>query len=334
MKESSTKASVVKEKIELDTWPSQAPGNAANNETRVSEVAVVGAGMMGRGIARTCAARGIFVTLFEVEGEPLARGMAQLSSEMDQEIERWGMTKSEKRAILARIKGAAHHLEAARAQIVIEAITEDFEKKKALFQQLDDVCPPASIFVTNTSSLSITELAATTRREDRFIGLHFLNPVPKIPLVEIVRGLKTSDDTFHQVQNFACLLDKTPVEVFEYPGYITTRIIVTMLNEAMYVLMEGVATAESIDTAMKLGFNLSIGPLALADQIGLDEVMRWMNILHDELGDMKYRPCPLLRKMVRAGNLGKKAGRGFFYYDKNGRRLATPGKEGSAGESR
>jgi len=305
----------------MDTLDGINAEKAADQDGRITEVAVIGAGMMGRGIARTCAARGIQVALLEVEGEPLQRGMAQLNGEMDQEIARWGMTQSEKRAILARIKGAVDHLEASRAQIVIEAITEDFDRKKALFQQLDELCPPESIFVTNTSSLSITELAATTRREDRFIGLHFLNPVPKIPMVEIVRGLKTSDDTFRIVQDFARVLDKTPVEVFEYPGYITTRIIVTMLNEAMYVLMEGVATAESIDTAMKLGFNQPIGPLALADQIGLDEVMRWMKILHDELGDMKYRPCPLLRKMVRAGHLGKKAGRGFFHYDKDGRRL-------------
>lgn len=331
MKASSSKTSVLHEERVLDRWQSLPAEETANTESRVSEVAVVGAGMMGRGIARTCAARGIFVTLVEVEGEPLARGMAQLASEMDQEIERWGMTKGEKRAILARIKGATSHAEAARAQIVIEAITEDFEKKKALFQQLDEVCPPTSILVTNTSSLSITELAATTKREDRFIGLHFLNPVPKVPLVEIVRGLKTSDETFGRVQNFALMLDKTPVEVFEYPGYITTRIIVTMLNEAMYVLMEGVATADSIDTAMKLGFNLPMGPLALADQIGLDEVMRWMNVLHDELGDMKYRPCPLLRKMVRAGNLGRKTRQGFFYYDEKGRRLPAPPSGGSAG---
>lgn len=321
---SSAKTSDLKQENELNSRHTSIPEEGGDTEERISEVAVVGAGMMGRGIARTCAAQGILITLVEVEGEPLARGLVQLNSEMDHEIERWGMTKGEKRAILARVKGATDYREAARAQIVIEAITEDFEKKKALFQQLDGVCPPASIFVTNTSSLSITELAATTKREDRFIGLHFLNPVPKIPLVEIVRGLKTSNDTFQRVQNLARLLDKTPVEVFEYPGYVTTRIIVTMLNEAMYVFMEGVATAESIDTAMKLGFNLPIGPLALADQIGLDEVMRWMNVLHDELGDMKYRPCPLLRKMVRAGNLGKKTHHGFFYYDDKGRRLQSP----------
>jgi 3-hydroxybutyryl-CoA dehydrogenase len=200
------------------------------------------------------------------------------------------------------------------AQIVVEAVPEDLELKTSIFQELDRACPPEDILATNTSTLSVTEIGARTKRPDRVIGLHFLLPVPRVPLVEMVRGLATSDATFASAREFVRVLGKTGVEVFESPGYVTTRAILPFLNEAMHIVMEGVASPEAVDTSMKLGYGLPIGPLALADRMGLDEVNRWMQYLFDELGDLKYRPCPLLRKMIRAGHLGVKSGRGFFEY--------------------
>ncbi len=286
-----------------------------------SKVAVVGAGVMGQGISQTIASTGTEVQLFDVDEEHLATGIKLLSDEMDREIERWGMTSSEKKAILSRVKTTSDLADAQDFPLIIESIPEDLDVKKGLFAKLDKVCPPETILVTNTSTLSITEIGAATSRPDKVIGLHFLNPVPKIPLVEIVRGLKTSDDTYEQIKEFAGTLGKTPVKVFEYPGYVTTRIIVPLLNEAMHVLMEGVATAPDIDNAIKLGYGFNIGPLALADKMGLDVVMDWMDNLLNELSDHKYNPCPLLRKMVRAGHLGVKTGQGFFKYDNDGNRL-------------
>lgn len=286
-----------------------------------SKVAVVGAGVMGQGISQTIASIGTEVMLFDVNEDLLKAGLKFLSDEMDHEIERWGMTSSEKKAILSRIKISSKLDEACGSPLIIEAIPEDLSTKKELFARLDSICPSETIFVTNTSTLSITEIGAATQRADRVIGLHFLNPVPKIPLVEIVKGLHTSDNTYGQIQDFARSLGKTPVKVFEYPGYVTTRIIVPLLNEAMHVLMEGVATASDIDNAIKLGYGFNIGPLALADKMGLDVVMDWMENLLTELSDHKYNPCPLLRKMVRAGHLGVKTGQGFFIYDSEGNRI-------------
>src|SRR6185369_16940071 len=188
------------------------------------------------------------------------------------------------------------------------------ELKTAIFQELDLVCPAEDILATNTSALSVSEIAARTKRPDRILGLHFLTPVPVVPLVEVVRGLSTSDQTLRDALEFVRLIGKTGIEVFESPGYVTTRVILPFMNEAMHVVMEGVATAEAVDTSMKLGFGLPVGPLALADRVGLDEVFRWMQYLFLELGEAKYRPCPLLRKMIRAGQLGVKSGRGFFEY--------------------
>jgi len=238
-----------------------------------------------------------------------------MSEALERDIAKWRRTESEKKAILKRIRTVEALAALEAAEIVIECVYEDLELKASIFQELDRVCPPEDILATNTSSLSVTEIAARTRRSDRVIGLHFLQPVPKVPLVEVVRGLGTSDETFRLAMEFVRLLGKTGVEVFEYPGYVTTRVILPFLNEAMHVVMEGVATPEAVDTSMRLGYGLPVGPLALADRIGLDEVNRWMQYLFDELGDLKYRPCPLLRKMIRAGHLGVKAGRGFFSYE-------------------
>ena len=254
---------------------------------------------MGQGIAITCAAAGLDVLLHDQSHEATANAVECIGESLDRDIAKWRRTESEKRAILARVRPADDLAALEAAQIVVEAVPEDLEIKAAIFQDLDRICPPEDILATNTSALSVTEIGARTKRPDRVIGLHFLAPVPTVPLVEVVRGLSTSDATFASAVSFVKLLGKTGVEVFEYPGYITTRVILPFLNEAMYVVMEGVASADAVDTSMRLGYGLPIGPLALADRMGLDEVMRWMQHLFDELGDVKYRPCPLLRKMMK-----------------------------------
>ena len=292
----------------------------ASEASPIGKIAVFGAGLMGQGISQTISQHGITVKLFDRNQRLLENGLKALSDSMDHEIERWRMTAADKRAILARIEQGKSMEEVGECELVIESIVEDMEEKKNLLKELDYYTPRDTVFVSNTSSLSLTELAKATRREDRVIGMHFLLPVPKIPLVEIVRGLKTSDETFQYIKNFAESIDKTPVEVFEYPGFVSTRLIVTLLNEAMHIYMEGVASVEGIDQAMKLGFNFPVGPLHLADQMGLDEVLKWMEILFRELGDLKYRPCPILRKLVRMGHLGVKTGQGFYKYDNDNHR--------------
>ena len=290
-------------------------------DDRFHTVGVIGLGVMGQGIAETVAGSGIQVIGVEKTDKTLKASMAGLAKAMDQEIKRWGKTASEKRAVLARVRGTVNVAELKECDIVIEAVDENVELKRQLIEAFYAVGKEDAVFISNTATLSLSKLAQTSKRPDRIIGMHFLNPVPQVPLVEIVRGMKTSDETYELVKQFAKRIGKTPVEVFEYPGFITTRTIVPMLNEAMHVLMEGIAKADDIDTAMKLGFNMQAGPLEMADAMGLDEVLMWMETLYHELGEPRFRPCPLLRRMVRERKLGKKVGEGFFKYNEDGRRL-------------
>lgn len=283
-------------------------------------VGVIGLGVMGQGIVETISSAGIEVIGVEKDDAALKTGIDGLSRAMDLEIKRWGKTASEKRAVLSRIKGTVNIADLKDVDIVIEAVDENFDLKRHLIEQFYMIGRPKSVFISNTASLSLTKLAENAKYPDRIIGMHFLNPVPVVPLVEIVRGMKTSDATFALVKAFAQRIGKTPVEVFEYPGFITTRVILTMLNEAMHVLMEGIAKADDIDTAMTLGYGMPTGPLEMADAMGLDEVLMWMDALWRELGEPRYRPCPLLRRMVREGKLGKKVGEGFFTYNEDGKR--------------
>ena len=259
------------------------------------------------------------VVIIELDEQHLAHSKSQLEESMEREIARWAMTKSEKKSILSRIKWELDIKEIEECDLIIEAIDESLESKKALFKKMDEIAKPETIFISNTSTLSLTKIAEVTSRKDKIIGMHFLNPVPKVPLVELVRGLMTSDKTVEIIKNFASKIGKTPVEVYEYPGFVTTRAIVPLLNEAMYILLEGVASAKDIDTAMKLGYGFSVGPLEMADSMGLDEVLMWMEQLWGTLGEPRYRPCPILRKLVRDKKLGKKTGEGFFKYDTEGK---------------
>ncbi|HDL78240.1 MAG TPA: 3-hydroxybutyryl-CoA dehydrogenase, partial [Bacteroidetes bacterium] len=244
----------------------------------IKRVGLIGGGTMGRGIAQTVAAKGIDVYLVEISQEALDQAIKGIAQNIDAEIAKWGMTEGDKRAILARIHGTIKldELKRRKVDLIIESVPEEISIKKKVLEEIDKFFAQDILFITNTATLSITEIAADLKRKERLIGMHFLNPVPKTALVEIVRGLSTSDRAFEEAKNFAQEIGKTPVEVFEYPGYITSRVIVPFLNEAMYVLMEGVASAEDIDTAMRLGFNFGIGPLTLIDQIGLDELLLWM----------------------------------------------------------
>ena len=286
-----------------------------------SKIMIIGAGAMGQGLSEAIAAAGHDITLVDKTTKQVERGMRGIDEAMDREIGRWGLTQADKKAIMSRIHATSDLSQAEDAEIVLEAIPEDLEMKRVLFDKLDRICPEGTLLITNTGTLSISEIAQATERPEKIIGMHFLNPVTRIPLVEIVKGLRTDQETFQKAVEFAEMLDKKWITVNEYPGYVTTRIIVPFINEAMYVLMEGVATADDIDEAMKLGFGFNVGPLALADQMGLDVVMSWMVNLLRELSEHRYNPCPILRKLVRAGHLGVKTGKGFFEYDKDGNRL-------------
>ena len=290
----------------------------------LNKIGILGGGTMGRGIAVVVAQAGMEVLLCEKDQESAEIASSRLAEELDYEISRWALTASDKRALMKKISVTTDLSRIAGLGLLIEAIPEELDMKVKLFRQLSGICPENSIFVTNTSTLSITKMAERLERPDRFIGVHFMNPVIKMALVELIRGLKTSDATYQLVREFLISLGKTPIEVYEYPGYVTTRIILPMINEAMQVVLEGIASAEDVDTAMKLGYNMEVGPLALADRMGLDEVMKWMDHLFRELGDLKYRPCPILRMKVRAGHLGVKTGKGFFAY---GETSETQGKK-------
>ncbi len=280
----------------------------------IRKVGILGAGTMGRGIAAAVVQAGVEVLLCEKDPDLAQAALAKIAEDFDYEISRWAITEGDKRSLMKKLAVTANLAELAGTDLVIEAVPEDFDLKVKLFEQLSVLCPPDRVFVTNTSTLSITKMAEQLTNPQRFVGVHFLYPVTKVKLVELIRGLKTSDATYQQVREFLVSLGKTPIEVYEYPGYVTTRIILPMINEAMQVVLEGVASAEDVDTAMKLGYNMEVGPLALADRMGLDEVMKWMEHLFRELGDLKYRPCPILRMKVRAGHLGVKSGKGFFEY--------------------
>jgi 3-hydroxybutyryl-CoA dehydrogenase len=277
-------------------------------------VAVIGAGQMGNGIAHVFAQSGFDVTMIDVAAPALERGKSTIASNLDRQIKKGSLQATEKDAILGRIATSQAFDAATDASLIVEAATENRDLKFKIFSDLDATAGANAILATNTSSISITEIAARTKRPEKVIGMHFMNPVPVMQLVEVIRGLATSDETTQRVLELSKAVGKTPVEVQDYPGFVANRILMPMINEAIYCLMEGVGTAESIDTVMKLGMNHPMGPLALADLIGLDTCLAILEVLHDGLGDPKYRPCPLLRKYVGAGWLGRKTKRGFYAY--------------------
>lgn len=280
----------------------------------IKKVTVVGAGTMGNGIAHTFAQFNYEVNLVDVNQDFLDRGISTISKNIDRQVKKGIVTEDRKKEILSIIKPSTDILVAKESDIVIEAATENPEIKKNIFRTLDGMCKPGCILASNTSSISITEIAAVTKRPDKVIGMHFMNPVPMMQLVEIIRGLATSQEVFDIIKLTSERLSKVPVEVNDYPGFISNRILMPMINEAIYCVMEGVANAEAIDTVMKLGMNHPMGPLTLADFIGLDVCLSIMEVLYEGFGDSKYRPCPLLKKMVAAGHLGRKSGVGFYKY--------------------
>lgn len=281
----------------------------------IQKVLVIGAGQMGSGIAQVCAQAGFDVKLNDRAEEFYARGLATITKNLSRDVEKGRKTEDEKNEILGRITKSLDLSDASDVDIVIEAAVENMEIKQQIFKQLDEITPKHAILATNTSSLPITEIAAVTNRPEQVIGMHFMNPVPVMKLVEIIRGLATSDEVYTEIEEMTKMLSKVPVEVNDFPGFVSNRILMPMINEAIYTLYEGVATKEAIDDVMKLGMNHPMGPLQLADFIGLDTCLYIMEILHDGFGDSKYRPCPLLRKYVKAGWLGKKSGRGFYVYE-------------------
>lgn len=282
---------------------------------QINKILVIGAGQMGSGIAQVCAQSGFQVVLHDMNEDALTKGINGIEKLLNKDMQKGRMTDDDKAAVLDRLTTATNLEEVGPVDIVIEAIVENMDIKTKLFAELDQMMPEHTILASNTSSLPITEIAAATNRSERVIGMHFMNPVPVMKLVEIIRGLETSEETYHSVESLAKELHKTAVEVNDSPGFVSNRILLPMINEAIYALYEGVSTKEDIDTVMKLGMNHPMGPLQLADFIGLDTCLYIMEVLYEGFGDSKYRPCPLLRKYVKAGRLGKKVGKGFYDYE-------------------
>jgi len=294
--------------------PSLSPSKDNGKIMEIKTVAVIGSGTMGNGIAHVAARSGMKVILHDIEQRQLDNAVLTIGKNLDREVAKNKITAGDKSGALARISTTTNAASVAVADFVIEAVSEDIELKSKIFHSVDAIVRPSVILASNTSSISITKIASRTKRPDRVIGMHFMNPVPIMPLVEVVRGLATSDPTYETTKQLAESFGKTPVEVNDYPGFVSNRVLMPMINEAIFCVMEGVGTPEAVDSVMKLGMNHPMGPLALADLIGLDVCLDIMEVLHTGLGDSKYRPCPLLRKMVDAGQLGRKSGRGFYVY--------------------
>ncbi|MYL49533.1 3-hydroxybutyryl-CoA dehydrogenase [Halobacillus litoralis] len=281
----------------------------------INQVMVIGAGQMGAGIAQVFAQAGLNVKMNDMSQDALDQGLAGIEKRLKRAVEKGKMTEEDQKAAYGRLETTTNLKDASDCDLVVEAVVENMDVKVSVFQQLDEITPSHAILATNTSSLPITEIAAATKRPDQVIGMHFMNPVPVMKLVEIIRAIQTSDETYQAIEDMTKQLEKTPVEVEDFPGFVSNRILMPMINEAIYTVHEGVASPEDVDAVMKLGMNHPMGPLTLADFIGLDTCLYIMEVLHEGFGDSKYRPCPLLRKYVKAGWLGKKSGRGFYTYD-------------------
>ncbi|WP_394140631.1 3-hydroxybutyryl-CoA dehydrogenase [Cytobacillus oceanisediminis] len=281
----------------------------------VKSIMVIGAGQMGSGIAQVCAQAGYSVLLNDLKAEFVERGLGVIKKNLSRQVEKERMTAEEMETVFGNVTASTDLQDAKNVDLIIEAAVENMEIKTKIFSQLDEIAPEHAILASNTSSLPITEIAAATNRPEKVIGMHFMNPVPVMKLVEIIRGLATADEVYQTIEDITKTLKKVPVEVNDFPGFVSNRVLMPMINEAVYTLYEGVASKEAIDEVMKLGMNHPMGPLTLADFIGLDTCLYIMETLHEGFGDDKYRPCPLLRKYVKAGWLGKKTGRGFYVYE-------------------